>query len=1005
MTRPQWANALKSAFDAVKDNRPLPSVLDVARVLSGGMDLTGAQIATFLETAASDDAALHSARLALLTLDGAPGEELGPDSGTPGSLERRQWLYTSLGLQEAGPVLDRCVPMAGEHVTVIAREFEPWYEQASKERTSTYWDHYSDLLRRKGWSSESIHGLDVSSTEVVRRLSDPMRPETRQTKGLVVGYVQSGKTANFTGVIAKAVDAGYRLVIVLTGTIEILRAQTQRRLDMEIVGRENIMGNRDVDDPNLPQDHDYVQDPAWIADEFVRHGQDLDMPGVPGIERVTTRSADYKRLPDGLTRLKYKLADKRRPLNDPVNLVHSDAYLAVVKKNKAPLEKLVRDLSVLGRDLDGLPVLIIDDESDQASVDTTNPERWRKKGRTDEDRTRINGLISQLMQLCKRAQYVGYTATPFANVFIDPDDDSDLFPSDFLISLPRPKGYMGVREFHDLDGWNDREQNVETSNEEAYIRTLECAREVDPQGWREELRQAMDAFVLSAAIKMYRTANPADPARPRTYRHHTMLIHEAVKTHDHTEAADIARGLWRSGGYVTNTPACRGRLRELFENDYLPVMRARADAQGPVPQTFDDLLPHVVKAAAKISHGSEDPVIVVNSDRDVTARTLDFEKQDMWCILVGGSKLSRGFTVEGLTVSFFRRRSVSGDTMMQAGRWFGFRPGYEDLVRLYIRRDDQVDLYKAFEALMLDEDSFRAELEQYAGMDDQGKPILTPEAVPPLVSQHLPWLRPTARNKMWNATVHSKSTGGRMRDLYNLPARRTPALREDFEQVGLHLLAAAGSRPVRVPYALRGLSSMFEARVGLLDAPAMLSHLKAMQWHPEAVEAVQPWLTFIESATDDARITEWAVVWPQPSKQVQTIDLGGELGEVPVIRRSRRADKSGTAPRNSGGVRTDFVGSDEKHRVAVEPVAQGAPVLGLSASSTRGVVLVYLVDDRSPDQIQDGAPLSRDDLVVLFSIAVPAEAAPSRDLIRWSVRQPTAAGATVPRSGEAPLER
>ena len=185
-----------------------------------------------------------------------------------------------------------------------------------------------------------------------------------------------------------------------------------------------------------------------------------------------------------------------------------------------------------------------------------------------------------------------------------------------------------------------------------------------------------------------------------------------------------------------------------------------------------------------MTSGGADPVLIVNSDKDIQDQqeALDFDKGRVWRILVGGTKLSRGFTVEGLTVSYFRRKAGQADTLMQAGRWFGFREGYRDLVRLYIRRDHKVDLYEAFEALLLDEEAFRDELGKYAGLDEDGKPIVEPRQIPPLVSQHLPWLKPTARNKMFNAVVKARASVGTFHQLSSIPPRPSAATEGEARQ-------------------------------------------------------------------------------------------------------------------------------------------------------------------------------------------------------------------------------
>lgn len=402
----------------------------------------------------------------------------------------------------------------------------------------------------------------------------------------------------------------------------------------------------------------------------------------------------------------------------------------VVKKNKSVLTKLVKDLKQIHGLLGELPVLIIDDESDQASVNTSNPKRW-EKGRAE--RTAINSLISQLLELLPRAQYVGYTATPFANVFIDPSDVEDIFPTDFLISLPRPAGYMGVQDFHDLDKpVSNGERTCADSRELAHVRGIHDAS-------NDRLQEAMDAFVLSGAMKLFRAAD-GTPEAP--FRHHTMLVHESVKKDDHAELALRINSMWHEAGYASM--AGHDRLAALFADDFSRVSEAHAGGL-PTPSSYDELRPYVSRARQLIGQGGR-PVIVVNgdSDRYFEQLGLDFDRTPrVWKILVGGTKLSRGFTVEGLTVTYYRRTTQQADTLMQMGRWFGFRPGYRDLVRLYIGRNEPlgksgtVDLYEAFEAICRDEEDFRGQLARYAELID-GKPQLTPAQIPPLVSQHLP---------------------------------------------------------------------------------------------------------------------------------------------------------------------------------------------------------------------------------------------------------------------------
>lgn len=963
--RPEWADQLGNVFIALKNQQPKP--LLPLLVAMSGTTVTDSELEVFVLRADESESTLMRARMALAQWDNQEeytGVLAIPTS--PRTKERRAAIYQDLALSPGvGAAFTARLPVSDVPAIVISRIFEPWYAAERNRRTSVYWDDYEAYLRDvKKWPALSISALDETTTKVIERLSRPTRTEAKQTKGLVVGYVQSGKTANFTGVVAKAVDAGYRLIIVLTGTIEILRSQTQRRMDMELMGVENILAGQDPTDALVTRELDYQHDNDWLAGRFVQHGAALEMPGVVEIARVTSHHSDYKRLPQAMTKLKFARKNKQKPLNDEENLFHSGAYVAIVKKNKAPLTKLIQDLKPLERDLAELPVLIIDDESDQASVDTTDPAKWKKNSPANRKRTTINQKITEILAICPRAQYVGYTATPFANVFVDPDDERDLFPADFVLSLLRPPGYMGVQEFHDVGKrWDDEEQSVANSNEKAHVRALLGDAITDPDKQLAELRTALDAWVLSGAIKKFREANSSI----LTYRHHTMLVHESVKRNDHADTAATVRALWHETEFTS--PGGFARLRELYDDDFLPVMRARANG-APIPNSFNELEVHIESALAEITV-DEDPVLIVNSDKEIQLqqKKLDFESGKVWRILVGGTQLSRGFTVEGLTISYFRRKAGQADTLMQAGRWFGFRPGYQDLVRLYIRRDDKVDLYAAFEALLMDEEAFREELSRYAGLDENGMPVLEPRQIPPLVSQHLPWLKPTARNKMFNAVIASKAPTG-IQDLYGLPGRGSEENRRNLERVVIPLLSYASSE-VMIPYELDGKSAVQRARVGLVGAEQFLELFGSLHWHPDYESNVRALTGFIKRATFDKKIVDWGIVWAWPQHRGRVVNVPELGGEVSIVQRKRRGDG-----------RIDFIGSDRKHRAAAAPIALGERVAPLGESLTRGIVLVSLVPDRDLD---DASPVKREELVGLVSIAVPVKAAPRTSLIQWTV--------------------
>ena len=867
---------------------------------------------------------------------------------------RRVNVYDLLDLsEETRKLLDNLIPVSKvEAPVVITDKFTPWYTPQSQQGRPWYWPSYRSYLENKGWSPDAVSGLDVATDAVVERLADPTQSAAYQSRGLVVGYVQSGKTANFAGVIAKAVDAGYRLVIVLGGTLNMLRAQTQRRLDMELVGRENILRGASE------YESDYASDPAWSQGKFVTFGALPSARGAFDIVRLTTPDDDYRSLLQGITALEFEKQEPALPLFDPHNLHRSSARLMVVKKNKDVLTKLVKDLRKIKTPLAEIPVLIIDDESDEASVNTSN------LAKPDAVRTAINRKISELLRMLPRAQYVGYTATPFANVLIDPSDAEDIFPKDFIVSLPRPDGYMGARDFHDLDSAiPDEGPTVANSNELAHVRSITVDDEDEDDIC---LQRAMDTFVLTAAMKLYRENEGG--LGERYFQHHTMLIHESVRTEVHRELLAKVTRIWWNAGYMG--PSGHERLRELFETDISPVSAVRADGHA-VPPSYDALAPYVGPAVTRIG-GDDNPIIVVNGDKDIETGEADFDKRSIWKILIGGQKLARGFTVEGLTVSYFRRRAGNASTLMQMGRWFGFRDGYRDLVRLFLGRAEtvgakEIDLYAAFEAICLDEENFRAELKQYATMVD-GKPQVIPARVPPLVSQHLPWLKPTSPNKMYNARLVELHSPGQWQEPTAYPTKVadlrhntnlwTPvlgALPTSVTSLAYHFPAEGGRQAV---------THRFDALVGMLTPEDFLGLVREARWG--APSQFEPNLAYLEEITaTSADVDDWLLIAPQHTKRGQQLTLGGEERTFAWFARERR--------------RSPLFGaiSEPKHRAAPLRIAGALTDSGDAATEKlvaprRGVVIVYpIVEAKHRPDITDDGRLVPEKIVMAFSFVAP----------------------------------
>ncbi|UGU30616.1 Z1 domain-containing protein [Mycolicibacterium smegmatis] len=989
-----------------------------------GTQIDAADITALINEAPSSDPVLTTLGMVVHKWDAEPATAEWTAGTLPSTPSRRELICKRLGLDEAGAAtLLAKRPLYVDPTVVITAPWERWYTPDRANSHSFYWPHYMDyLLKVRKWPEESVTSLDLATTRVVERLADPTRKEAHQAKGLVVGYVQSGKTANFTGVIAKAIDAGYRLVIVMTGTIEMLRGQTQRRIDMEMVGKRNIVGDLSSAEA-LAANIDYQDDPDW-SNKFQDFGGE---PIATGINRLTRHKRDYQ---DQFMNLKFDRFDPSRPLYDPTNLFPNAARLVVTKKNATVLAKLVSNVKANKKAFAEVPVLIIDDESDQASVNTVNPERieteesttTRKAAPTKASRSVVNAVasptggpasagagkkvkdseeeeavkerrainrhIATLLKLMPRAQYVGYTATPFANVFVDPSDPEDIYPKDFLISLPRPEGYMGVEDFHDLEPV-EPPVTPANSNFDAYVRDLLASdRPEDAAERRAELGRAIDMFVLTGACKLYRAAQPGVPE----FRHHTMLVHESVQKGSQKQLAKIVRSVWSEGGFTT--PGGMKRLRALYVDDVLRVSRARLEeAMPPLPE-FDVLKPYIAKTVSRITEHNNNPVLVVNSDAEIQnqQQQLDFDRNSTWRILVGGAKLSRGFTVEGLTVTYFRRTVRMSDSLTQMGRWFGFRHGYRDLVRLYIDRNakftarQRVDLYKAFEAIALDEAAFRAQLAQYAVWDGD-KPRVRPSQIPPLVSQHLPWLKPTARNKMFNAVLDEQVT--RVVSPSGYPFKLS------HQRANLDLwrpVLSECSNPT--PFSAGGRGNL-SALSGVIQAGRFVQTVSEMKWMYEYKGYwVEPRLKYVERLISDRLLDDVLVVLPQPGTKSETI---AGVGARRIINRDRR-DRGGELIQKFGEI------TDPKHRDFIAPLLSPdrpkVHPLEDYWSATRGVALVYLVKEQRP-QFDSAASVTPSEgaspergLIVAFTLYLPNNAVTDDDVPKFR--------AVIPEDEEAP---
>jgi len=870
-------------------------------------------------------------RRTLAALDAATTGNTWTNGTEPNTRERRNRVYEILTIAEPLlAALESACPFLpigpNGHTVVIAREHTDWYTPSRRAEHDFYWSRYRSYLVGKGFDPVAVQQVDDDTTEIVGRLSDPLSVEPYPSRGLVVGYVQSGKTTNFTGLIAKSVDAGYRLVIVLAGTLNVLRNQTQRRLDMELVGKENILSAFGG------ADHDYVGDRDWAA-RFVEYGALPHVMGGSDVVRLTGYQGDFKDLHLGINALRVERKDRSKPIFHEANLYPSSTRVIICKKNSGVLKRVFRDLKRAKDNLVEVPTLIIDDESDQASINTVRP---KTQSRSEaKERTAINDRIVEILSLLPRAQYVGYTATPVANVFINPDDPQDLFPGDFIISLKEPVEYFGVSTFHDLD--EPASTSFADSNDAAFVRGITS--EIDEDD--AELRTAIDLFVLSAAVKLYRRARGV----VGDFTHHTMLIHMSHLQEEHVAIRDRVVGLWNSNQYLTG--GAYPRLEQLLQDDVRPVNSAR-EPRLPLPDDFDELVPFIRQALTLIDDDGG-PVKMINGHED--ADRLDFDTSTVWKIIVGGTKLSRGYTIEGLTISYFRRTVGAQDSLLQMGRWFGYRPGYRDLPRLFIGRDEilrkatktkpavRIDLLEAFKGTCRSERSFRESLAMYA-VPQPGQPRITPRDIAPIVELYFPDLPPVARNRMWNAEVISENWGRRWIQ---------PTFFSDDATANAGNLGRLGSLVDSSPSGFSTVSFdvpgkvPFSAVAGVVANADFEAFISAFKFSTDSARCFRAQLGFLTGGHGPHRIHDWLVLFPRLATAGRTTTVGNLVDYIDVVKRKR-----------TGKARRINALAASVHRSAVLPISRTdlpSPhgITGAAAgflSPNRGVAMMYLVVDK-----------------------------------------------------------
>ena len=600
--------------------------------------------------------------------------------------------------------------------TLSSRKQESWYFGPKENHKN--WNSYKNyLLNVKHRPKEVVELLNNETTEVVNQILNPYAPSGKKIMGLVLGYVQSGKTANMAGVIAKAADSGYKLIIVLAGLTKSLRAQTQARIQNDILQHNDILWHPLTDNEN-----------------DIEEGLDA----IPIFTKKTT--------------------------------------ICIIKKNVQVIVKLISKMKRMPKLEMQASTLIIDDECDQASLNTKE-----YKDKADEISS-TNKLLKKLLNDFKNVTYVGYTATPNAPFLThptSPDGLQSLYPRDFITPLEEPADYFGVNKLFANNIINETDEDISLPFikriPDSELEFLTCKRKDLPTfkpSLTNSLRDACDYYLLVLSARSLRNLKED---------HCCMMIHVSRSVRMHELYRNLIYEEWFipiKKGLENNDKEIIDRLRNLWNLESNAINSSvRSNLNCPLKiESFQKIEKNLLNELNDLS------INVENSDDSNLDQRLEFrDKKDkdyktIHSIVIGGDVLSRGLTIDGLVSSFFLRESKQDDTLMQMGRWFGFRHGFEDLPRIWMTYDVELDFTNFVES----ENFFR---EQINLLNSQNQ---TPLEFPILVRQ-FEQRNPTSKGKISKKVKKSASTFFG-RELWTLRFKLDQQIHKDNEKAIINLI-------------------------------------------------------------------------------------------------------------------------------------------------------------------------------------------------------------------------
>lgn len=848
-----------------------------------------------------------------LTIDGIPTEA---DIFELASSLRRLSTY-SVTDQEFEIVIKRL----HEALTVdmglgdcVYDEHNPWLSARKAEIEPFYWSRYQTDLLKQGWGPKVVNSLDKVTDEILDLMGNPSGRTGWPRRGLVMGDVQSGKTSNYTGLICKAADAGYKLVILLTGTLESLRRQTQERLDAGFVGLDS----------------------SGVVNNRKRHRKEIGVGLINGARSAgvfTSTVGDFKAAT--VNQLGFRLNDYKEPV------------LLVVKKNRRILENLADWLVNYNASPAGnidIPLLLIDDEADNASINT-NPRKA----------TAINSAIRGLLKVFPRSSYVGFTATPFANVFINPDttnevEGDDLFPRDFIYALDAPTNYVGASRIFG--------ENADLS----ILELIDDAEEYFPRG------QASDSIVegvpdsLKDAVTCFFLVNTLMDIRAGMPKHRSMLVNVSHFTLIQNQVRDILdhevrlmQGDIRNYTALSFKEALRNRsiknLHSMFQQHFSNLGVTWSDIQS---QLIASTMPIQTTA---VNQGSGP------SSLDYTA----YKEHGLRVIAVGGNSLARGLTLEGLCISYFYRTTQMYDALLQMGRWFGYRSGYEDLCKIWMT-EETADWYTHISEAT---DELRSEVRRM--QSSRLKPI----DFGLRVRSHPESLLITARNKMRDSDEIIQIISITEESLESPRLLKEPSIVSSNYKEAQNFIRSV----ISCPEAKKQDGALLLWRS--VPKNLIVKFLKAFINHPLSIKLQTSSLAdFIEKSNDD-KLKKWDVVLPtgsgDPIEFSENIEVKKRIRKIVVDESIKALLVNGTKLRvgsagdeKAGLSTTEIQAAESQYRSSKKNI-QTIPGKAYAAARTTPLLLIHLIQPRDEDNRASGYQLPPDcDALVAIGLSFPA---------------------------------